>query len=137
MLGGRQMTFCDQCGSGSCDKDGFCGGCGAPWPLQPSVAKVDMTGRGIVSAVENSSRNIGVEGLLFDVKPKRVWVAVLLALGLGPIGLLYCTTTGAIVMLIVSIVLALFLGNLATLIVLPVCAYWAWKAARESESMFE
>ena len=102
-----------------------------------SADKADTTGRGIVSAIEDSSRNTGITGLLTDVKPKQVWIAVLLAVGLGPIGLVYCTITGAIVMLIASIVLGLFFGNFALLLVLPVCALWAWKAARESASMFE
>ena len=135
------MMFCEQCGSASRDKDGFCGGCGAPWAMEPSAQttadKADTTGRGIVSAMENSSSNSGIGGLLTDVKPKQVWIAVLLALGLGPIGLLYCTTTGAIVMMIVSIVVGLFFGNFALVIVVLVCAVWAWWAARESASMFE
>jgi hypothetical protein len=88
-----------------------------PWPThayaQASADKADTTGRGIVSAIEDSSRNSGIAGLLTDVKPKQVWIAVLLAVGLGPIGLVYCTITGAIVMLIASVVLGLLLGNLA------------------------
>jgi hypothetical protein len=46
---------------------------------------------------------------LVEVRPKQVWVAVLLALLLGPFGLLYCTITGTIVMLIVSVALKLLL----------------------------
>jgi hypothetical protein len=104
---------------------------------QATADKADTTDRGIVSAIENSSSNSGIAGLLTDVKPKQVWIAVLLAVGLGPIGLAYCTITGAIVMLIASLVLGLFFGNFALLLVLPVCVLWAWWAARESASMFE
>ena len=28
------MESCEQCGSSSRDKDGFCHGCGASWPLE-------------------------------------------------------------------------------------------------------
>ncbi len=52
-------------------------------------------------------------------------------------GLLYCTTTGTIVMTIVSIPLVLLFGRASSLIILPICAIWAWKAARESASIFD
>jgi hypothetical protein len=65
------------------------------------------------------------------VRPKQVWVAVTLAVLVGPLGLLYCTNTGAIVMLIVSFVLYFLIGNASLLVVLPACAFWAWRAARE------
>jgi hypothetical protein len=68
---------------------------------------------------------------------KHVWVAVLLALLLGPLGLLYCTITGAIVMMIVSVALAFFFGQLSFLITLPICAIWAWRASREIASPFD
>jgi hypothetical protein len=70
------------------------------------------------------------------VRPKRVGAAVLFALLFGPIGLLYCTSTGAIVLTIVSIVLMLVLRQASFLVILPICVIWAWRAARESESLF-
>ena len=66
---------------------------------------------------------------------KNVSLAVLLALTCGPFGLGYSTTTGMVVMLLVSIPLRLLLGNLSFLIILPVCAIWAWRASGESKSM--
>ncbi len=74
---------------------------------------------------------------LFEVGPKKVWAAVFLALLLGPFGLLYCTITGTIVMMIVSVALTLILGNASFLIILPICAIWAWRAARECTSAFD
>ena len=68
---------------------------------------------------------------LVEARPKQVWVAVLLALSLGPLGMFYCTVPGAIIMLIASIALRFWMGNLIYLVVLPVCAIWAWKAASE------
>lgn len=40
---------------------------------------------------------------LVELRPKTVWAAVLFALLFGPMGLLYCTITGTIVMTVVSI----------------------------------
>jgi len=69
---------------------------------------------------------------LVELRPKQVWLAVLLALSLGPVGLYYCTLPGMIIMLIVSIALRLWLGGLSFLITLPICGVWAWRATRES-----
>jgi hypothetical protein len=80
---------------------------------------------------------IGSMGLLHNVGTKQVWIAVALALLFGPLGLLYCTITGAIIMMIVSVPLALLFGRASFLITLPICAYWAWRAAREMSSPFE
>jgi hypothetical protein len=74
---------------------------------------------------------------LLEVRPKQIWVAVLLALFFGPIGLLYCTSTGTIVMLIVSIPATVFFGKASLLIIQPLCAIWAWRAAREQASAFD
>ena len=52
-------------------------------------------------------------------------------------GLLYCTVTGMIVMTIASIPLMLLFGRASSLIILPACAIWAWRAARESTSLFD
>jgi len=71
------------------------------------------------------------------IKPKQVWLAVTLALVSGPLGLVYSTRAGAVVMLIVGIVLDYWLGSISMLITLPVCALWAWRAARLDASMFD
>ena len=71
------------------------------------------------------------------VKPKRVWLAVGLALLLGPLGMLYSTVVGTFVMVVVSIVLQLWLGDWSYLIVPPICAVWAWWAVREYASVFD
>lgn len=80
---------------------------------------------------------IGAMGLLHHSGTKQVWVAVALALLFGPLGLLYCTITGAIVMMIVSVALALIFGQLSFLVALPICAIWAWRASREMSSPFD
>jgi hypothetical protein len=74
---------------------------------------------------------------LFEVRPKQVWLAVLLALVLGPFGLFYSTVAGAITMIIVSIGLQFWWGDFSILLVLPICAVWAWRATREYSSALE
>lgn len=91
----------------------------------------DLSGSVLV-ALRSQINSIG-----FEVPPKQVWLAVLLALTFGPLGLLYCTMPGAITMFIVSVVLRLWLGDVSFLISLPVCAVWAWRVARECSSAFD
>ena len=88
------------------------------------------------SAYERLPANISAVGLV-AVRPKQVWIAVMLALLFGPMGLIYCTLTGTVVMSVVSLVLMLFVGRAESLMVLPICAVWAWRAARESASLFD
>jgi hypothetical protein len=67
---------------------------------------------------------------LVEVRPKQVGIAVLLALLFGPLGLVYFTMIGTTVMLIVSFTLTHFLGKVSFLIIQPIRAIWAWRAAR-------
>jgi hypothetical protein len=130
------MNVCEQCGSSSRDKSGICAGCGAEWPLaMPDHAASSDTSKQAAPYAKLSAK-IGSSGLV-EVRPKQVWATVLFALLFGPIGLLYCTTKGMIVMTIVSVVLMLLLGQASVLISLPICAIWAWRAARESASLFD
>jgi len=131
------MTLCNQCGSASRDMAGFCKGCGAPWPLPPPTAPATQGATKQFLSLPETPEQTGAVGLLTDVGPKQVWIAILLALLFGPLVLLYCTITGAIIMLIVSVPLAIFLGQASLLITLPICAIWAWRAARESASIFD
>jgi hypothetical protein len=130
------MNLCDQCGSASRDISGFCKGCGAPWPLTSTNHSAIPDALKQVKLPSMEPIQIGSMGLLHNVGTKQVWVAVLLALLLGPLGLLYCTITGAIVMMIVSVGLAFLFGQLSFLITLPICAIWAWRASRELSSPF-
>ena len=131
------MEFCEQCGSSSRDKDGFCRGCGAAWPLELPAPDEKIEAKPSrskpASPFAKSPAKIGPIDLP-DLRPKKVWVAVLLGLLGGPLGLLYCTMTGTLVMLFVSMVLWIKFGDVSFLIVQPVCAIWAWRAARELSS---
>ncbi|MGH9562350.1 MAG: hypothetical protein ACRD3S_12935, partial [Terracidiphilus sp.] len=72
-----------------------------------------------------------------EIQPKRVWVAIALALMFGPFGLPYCTMTGAIVMAVATVPLWLLFGNLSYVVVPAICAFWAWRAARQSPSILD
>jgi hypothetical protein len=142
------MTFCERCGSTSRDKDGFCGGCGAPWPsetvaseLKPSQgSKKSNSQISPLSRLTLPAASISADPRFFginEIQPKRIWVAVPLAVMFGPVGLLYCTMTGTIVMTIASIILWWVAGNLSYVLVPAICAFWAWRAARQSPSILD
>ena len=56
---------------------------------------------------------------------KNTGLAVVLALFFGPIGLLYSSVVGAIVMFIVSIPVVIFTAGLGLILTQPICAVWA------------
>jgi hypothetical protein len=128
------MQFCEQCGSTSFDEQGFCRGCGArragdAVPADPS------TGAKPASPLE-SKATIGSIPLA-QPEVKIVWRAVLLALLLGPLGMLYCTYLGAAVMLFASI-FAMFLPHTIVVwsLLQVICAVWAGLAARSANSIY-
>ena len=60
--------------------------------------------------------------------PKSVGIAVLLALFLGPLGMLYSTIKGAIIMFFVCLIGGFITLGLGLVILLPICAVWAYMA---------
>lgn len=60
---------------------------------------------------------------------KSVAGAVLLALFFGPLGMIYSTVVGALVMLVVNILVAIVTLGLGLILTLPICAIWAGIAA--------
>jgi hypothetical protein len=60
---------------------------------------------------------------------KSVAGAVLLALFFGPLGMIYATVTGALIMFLISFVVAIATLGLGLLITTPICAIWAGVAA--------
>ena len=127
------MAFCDRCGSSSQDRDGFCGGCGAPmlvYQFAPAPA----------APPKAQSQNRPLERMMANFTPvpleplrKNPWVAGLLAAFMGPMGMIYSTPTGAHVMAVVSVVVFFIRGPLFWLAWLawPVCIVWAVLAARD------
>jgi len=131
------LDTCEHCGSRARNEYGFCEECGARWRLvaAPSSATTAAQSHAPSPFAKLPAAMNSID--LVEVQPKQVWLAVLLALSLGPVGLYYCSLPGMIIMLIVSIALRLWLGDFSFLIILPICGVWAWRAARDSSSGFD
>ena len=56
---------------------------------------------------------------------KSMGITILLTFLFGPLGMLYSTVTGAIVMIIVNVVVAIITLGFGLLITWPVCIIWA------------
>jgi hypothetical protein len=56
---------------------------------------------------------------------KSMGITILLSVLFGPLGMFYSTVTGAIVMIIVSIPVALFTVGIGLLFTWPICIIWA------------
>ena len=59
------------------------------------------------------------------VKQKSMGLAILLAFLFGPLGMLYATIPGAIVMFILDVLMFFFTGGLGLIITIPVGIIWA------------
>jgi hypothetical protein len=62
---------------------------------------------------------------------KSVGVALLLTLLFGPLGMLYSTVSGALIMIVVSIVLAVFTLGFSLFLTWPISIIWGVMAASE------
>ena len=56
---------------------------------------------------------------------KSAGVAILLTVLFGPLGMFYSTIAGAIVMIVVSLVVALFTLGFGFILTWPICIVWA------------
>jgi hypothetical protein len=126
------MAFCDRCGSSSRDSEGFCGGCGALISVEEAAVPGESVG---VQQQKSSSQKPAAHISFFTlVRPasKSVWVAGLLTLFFGPMGMLYSTRAGCYVMTTVSIAMSFSVkGWIPWLIFWPLCIFWAVMAARD------
>jgi hypothetical protein len=64
--------------------------------------------------------------------PKSIGLALVLTFFFGPLGMLYSTTTGGIVMFIVTIVVGIFTVGIGLFVTWPICMIWAAVAASNS-----
>ena len=129
------MNYCEQCGSTSHDEQGFCRGCGARLAGAASAASHPAASLQTLPQIESKATVGSIP--LAQPQVKNVWVAVMLALLLGPLGMLYCTVAGALVMFAASVFAMLFLGKIVSFVVVPIaCAVWAGLAARSANSIY-
>lgn len=67
--------------------------------------------------------------VVVDGGGKSVLVAFLLAFFLGPLGMLYATVSGGLIMMVVSIVVGIFTLGFGLVVTWPICVIWACIAA--------
>ena len=70
------------------------------------------------TAAEQSVQKVIVAG-------KSMAVAILLALFFGPLGMLYSTVMGGVVMIVISILVGIFTLGFGLFITWPICVIWA------------
>lgn len=63
--------------------------------------------------------------------PKSVGVAVALTFFFGPLGLLYSTVIGGVIMLAVSVVVGVLTLGIGLLVTHPICIIWGVVAAND------
>ena len=62
--------------------------------------------------------------------PKSVGIAIILTILFGPLGMFYSTIIGAIIMMIISAIVALLTLGLGLIFIWPVCIIWGALAAK-------
>ena len=119
------MAYCSRCGRQNPDAANFCNSCGAPVAqvLPPAPASWNTPPSQPVAPV--------VPAYVLVRQPKSVGAAILLAIFFGPLGMLYSTVPGALVMMLVSFVLAIMTGGISFFLTWPICIVWAAVAAGE------
>ena len=66
---------------------------------------------------------------------KSVGVSILLTIFLGPLGMLYSTIAGALIMFIVSVIGIIFTAGLSLIITWPICIIWGAVAVTDYNDM--
>jgi len=62
--------------------------------------------------------------------PKSMGVAILLAFLFGPLGLLYATVKGGLIMMGISVLVGIVTFGLGLVVIWPVCMVWAAVASK-------
>jgi hypothetical protein len=70
-------------------------------------------------------------------KAKSVGVAFLLAFFFGPLGLLYASVTGGIVMFVLAIPIGIFTAGIGFFFINPICSIWAVIAANQANASLQ
>jgi hypothetical protein len=67
--------------------------------------------------------------MVIAVSPKNVGVAIILTVLFGPLGMFYSTITGAIIMIVVSLVVGVLTVGFGLVLTWPACIIWGAMAA--------
>ncbi|WP_018674549.1 hypothetical protein [Riemerella columbina] len=76
--------------------------------------------------MENSNKS---EKVIVVTPTKSVGISLLLTFFFGPIGMLYSTVSGAIIMFIISCIVGIFTLGVGLFITWPICMIWGAIAA--------
>jgi hypothetical protein len=122
------MAFCNRCGTTSEESSGFCLTCGARLPVVESQPLPEILPARPFSR-ETQSAFPSME--LAQPRAKSVWVAAMLAFLMGPLGMLYSTVPGCLVMFAVNLFAAIWGRTWMVVASWLACIVWAALAARE------
>lgn len=124
----KSKNFCPSCGSDTHNEAVICIKCGTgltqntvPEPVPPPQP-----------AQQNYNRQPNNPNVVIVGKQKSTGTAFLLAFLFGPLGLLYASVTGGIIMLFVGILLFFLIPIIGGLISWVICMIWAVNAASEA-----
>ena len=67
--------------------------------------------------------------MVIAVSPKNVGVAIILTVLFGPLGMFYSTITGAIIMMVVSLIVGVLTIGFGLILTWPACIIWGAMAA--------
>jgi hypothetical protein len=77
-----------------------------------------------------ANANEQVQKVIVVSAPKSVGIAIILTVLFGPLGMFYSTIIGAIIMMIISLIMALVTAGLGLIFTWPVCIIWGALAAK-------
>lgn len=128
---GKSKNFCYACGSESHNEAIICIKCGAGLeqattivPQQTFLQQVPKAIAPVYNAGPTQTNNILIVG-----NQKSVGTAFLLAFLFGPLGLLYASVSGGIIMVFITIIVGTVTLGAGLIIIWIVCIIWAVSAA--------
>lgn len=68
---------------------------------------------------------------------KNIGLALGLALFFGPLGMLYATVKGGLIMIPVNLIVALFTAGFGLLLTWPICIVWAYSATKSHNARID
>lgn len=124
---GKSKNFCPSCGSETHNDAVICIKCGSGLESFASSVQSPITQPVAANPVSTTSNNVVVVG-----QQKSVGTAFLLAFLFGPLGLLYASVPGGIIMFLVGIFLFFLIPVAGGFIAWIICIIWAIAAAQNS-----
>lgn len=132
------MPYCHNCGTQLGDTTRFCPSCGTPYQGNQSATQdaVRTTSPTIppppIQAFQSASPSHVQQNVIVMGKAKSVGVAFILAFCFGPLGLLYASIVGGIVMFIIGLISFFILPIIGYILVHVGCIIWACVAADQA-----